>query len=572
MNITEFFSETKTHFKESPLRIKFSSNADILHPEFKEHLEKIDQDLKIIGENLNQPVKIVVMGEVKAGKSTFINAICGADISPMNVLEATAAITELHFSARESAQILMENGEEIVGSPSEIRDVLISNHKNQEFFENCKLVKIGTPLSGLCDVQVVDTPGLATVTEKNAQRSLSYVQNADVVLWVLNANQLGQTDVEDSIKEVAKLGKPVLAVINRIDEVQGDLTRLESYVKRTLGIYVKDIFLLSAYKAFKGKVEGNIDLIRESGFNELMGYIISNIERKADKVHLDSIKESIEALKRKDHKIHSEYLSHIEFTMDEIRKNTELINYYGNNILKKIEDDLNVWNGAELLNEEMEYLISIKSDDKLFNQKMEEFFSPQYLESVIYTKYNAVMDILIGDWDKSMSIIHDNIHKDFDIHLQKTQLIYADEQNSSKAEVKEGAKQGAVLGFSGATALAVYSAGIGPYAAAITFGTAFAAILPPVLIASVVVGLVAKFISGNHKKKNAEVLLRDNCEKVKKNIYNNVLPALFSKVETENNNIIAALKSSFTKSQYKNFTETDINELGIALRKYLGSK
>ncbi|HET7560656.1 MAG TPA: dynamin family protein, partial [Limnochordia bacterium] len=44
---------------------------------------------------LDDTLTIAVMGEVKAGKSTLINALVGRAVAPTNVLEATAAVMEI---------------------------------------------------------------------------------------------------------------------------------------------------------------------------------------------------------------------------------------------------------------------------------------------------------------------------------------------------------------------------------------------------------------------------------------------------------------------------------------------
>ena len=63
-----------------------------------------------------------------------------------------------------------------------------------------------------------------------------------MVIWVFNGNYLGQSDVNDRVRQVAQMGKPIVAVINRIDQVDGDPQDLVDYLDDSMGIYLEEIF------------------------------------------------------------------------------------------------------------------------------------------------------------------------------------------------------------------------------------------------------------------------------------------------------------------------------------------
>src|SRR5690606_1120955 len=131
----------------------------------------------------------------------------------------------------------------------EIHDLLLSQRNNREFVRRCAEVVVGLPIPALARWNLVDTPGLATVTEEAAERTRRHLAQVDVVFWVFNANHLGQMDVAEELAEVARLGKPVVAVINRCDEVDADPDRLVHYVRMHFAEYVQDVFAVSAQKA-----------------------------------------------------------------------------------------------------------------------------------------------------------------------------------------------------------------------------------------------------------------------------------------------------------------------------------
>lgn len=70
------------------------------------HLEKRVDALK------NGKFTLAVAGEVKAGKSTFINALLGAEILPSDVLQASSAIVEIFKSERSVLKVKFSDGHE----------------------------------------------------------------------------------------------------------------------------------------------------------------------------------------------------------------------------------------------------------------------------------------------------------------------------------------------------------------------------------------------------------------------------------------------------------------------------
>ena len=87
-------------------------------------LQEINADLELLAAKLEQPLRIALIGEVKAGKSTLINAFAGGQVSPTNVTESTACIMQIGYAGTEEAAIVYSNGKEQMGTPGEIYAVL----------------------------------------------------------------------------------------------------------------------------------------------------------------------------------------------------------------------------------------------------------------------------------------------------------------------------------------------------------------------------------------------------------------------------------------------------------------
>src|SRR5262245_22031884 len=96
--------------------------------------EETLRNLQSLGTNLNQPFLFVVVGEVKAGKSSLLNALFGRDFCKVDVLPATDRI------------YVFKNGETEY-------DVQLSEH----------LAERHRPIDFLRDFNIVDSPGTNTI-------------------------------------------------------------------------------------------------------------------------------------------------------------------------------------------------------------------------------------------------------------------------------------------------------------------------------------------------------------------------------------------------------------------------
>ena len=123
--------------EDSPIRNKANTNLKFeeSYKEDTDNLKKIESEMDIIYNKINSSLKVVLMGEVKAGKSTIINSIVGEEVSYVDVVEATASIIEIEYGFKEQAVIERFDGENITGSIEEINSILAQNINDQDFFK-----------------------------------------------------------------------------------------------------------------------------------------------------------------------------------------------------------------------------------------------------------------------------------------------------------------------------------------------------------------------------------------------------------------------------------------------------
>ena len=487
-----------------------TDDSPLLPDEGAPEIRQIKEELTLLLGKLKQPLRIAVIGEVKSGKSTLLNAFAGGQIAPTNVTEATACLMVAEYSEDRSGEIRYRNGASKKGTVEEIYQILKANENDQNFFKDVDHVKIMTPLSGLRDVTIVDTPGLATITGQNAQVTQEHFQHIDVVLWVLNANYLGQSDINDEIRTVAKMGKPIIAVVNRIDEIDGNVDDLIEYVDDNLGIYLKTVKPLSGKNAYDAILRGDAAGRRDSGFDALFTYIMENIERHSDDVKLDSIVRSAQTLEKKLDFIHLESEKNAGLlisTYDDLESN--ILNAK-NNVYNQAVSDASYWvnntflaDASRMLHDKIDSAgVFSSGSDSAIQDEIGRVVSNS-AESELKAYLATLQQKVLREWEQELETVNKRTLEAF----QQASLIRAEDYDRIVGPATSTASEGygeitdtvITAGAIGGT-LAVYAATLGPGAAYVTIGSALGAFLPPVLVAGAVVGGVRKYIRSKQTK------------------------------------------------------------------------
>jgi len=186
-------------------------------------------------------VRALVLGEIKQGKSTLINALLGRDALPMGVTPTTGATVVVRASDVQGTFLIAPDGTRV-------------HIDKDEFTRRAKGPAEGTAPSpgqlelGVDDaalprgLELVDTPGINDIAAYRAAISRGELPRADILVLVLDATQLlNRTELaflRDALAAVGGLqdsGARLLLVVNRIDLVgEDDRPKLREYLAREL--------------------------------------------------------------------------------------------------------------------------------------------------------------------------------------------------------------------------------------------------------------------------------------------------------------------------------------------------
>ena len=266
-------------------------------------LEEEIEDLNIASKNLRLGVfRLLVLGDMKRGKSTFVNALIGDNLLPSDVNPCTGVLTVLRYGPLKKVTIYFKNNKrpEQLGfqefkqqytiDPDEAKRL---EKENQPAFPDVDYAVVEYPLPLLENgIEIVDTPGLND-TEARNELSLGYIHNCHAILFILRASQpltLGERRYLDNY--IKNRGLTVFFLINAWDEIRKEMldpdnlealqeaenkvrqvfqTNLSDYCQvEGSNLYEERVFEVSSLKALRLRLKNPVDPLEKTGFPKFM--------------------------------------------------------------------------------------------------------------------------------------------------------------------------------------------------------------------------------------------------------------------------------------------------------------
>ncbi|MCH9683800.1 MAG: dynamin family protein [Deltaproteobacteria bacterium] len=183
-------------------------------------------------------VRAVVLGEIKQGKSTLINAILGDDALPTGVTPTTGAVATVRVGDEPGTFLCHDDRRESLAA--ERFAALATGREPPPDNATIELVVGAGALPPT--LEVIDTPGMNDMERVRGAISRGELPRADVLVLVLDATQLlNRTEMaflRDAVAAVGGLagsGARLLLAVNRIDLVApSDRPLLVDYLRREL--------------------------------------------------------------------------------------------------------------------------------------------------------------------------------------------------------------------------------------------------------------------------------------------------------------------------------------------------
>lgn len=197
-------------------------------------------------------IDVAILGQFKAGKSSFINSLIGKDVLPVGVIPVTTVIGRLSYGPQEKVVITYFDGKTSEIPLDEI-DEYVSELKNQANQKNVEVVDIELPsLIEYRGLRFVDTPGLGSVFKYNTEISEDWLPEVGCAIVAISSDRpLSENDL-NLIRELMDYTPRVVILLSKADLLSEDQQhQVVKFFKETLKREFNKDFQILVYSTVK---------------------------------------------------------------------------------------------------------------------------------------------------------------------------------------------------------------------------------------------------------------------------------------------------------------------------------
>lgn len=230
---------------------------------------------------MERPLRVAVVGEFNAGKSTFLNALLGADVAPTGILPTTATLHWLAWAPDRFARVVLRSGGDRLVVADRLKETL-----KELGPASVDRVLLYAPLERLRRIEVIDTPGFNAPDPDHAARARRAFDEAHVVLWLLDAVGPLKESERRILADVAELGLPLQILVNKRDRLApGALGAVLDHVNAGLAgaglVTIEPPVALSARRALEAILAG-VAPPEETGWAEVEALLERSIVGRSE--------------------------------------------------------------------------------------------------------------------------------------------------------------------------------------------------------------------------------------------------------------------------------------------------
>lgn len=248
--------------------------------------DELSEQLHTLAEAIEQDkLKVVVLGDFKAGKSTLLNRLfIRKDMLPTDHLEATAVPTHLsRGSMGMNTWMRNPDGEEVLVnerisfSDADVAATVTASSEEERARKAQQYSRVSITMPGILpdNIILVDTPGLNTTNTAIYTGTLAEARTADAILYVVRAKQLSSRE-QSLITDLAggqMLKVPVHIVLTHDSAAnvsQAQLQNISQSIRAQLKLCKVDcgvsVFSLDGSPAVSSSVAERINTSFDDGF------------------------------------------------------------------------------------------------------------------------------------------------------------------------------------------------------------------------------------------------------------------------------------------------------------------
>ena len=169
--------------------------------------------------------QVLVVGEAKRGKSTFVNALIGRNILPTDVDIATSQVFRVCAAEHEAYRLRLEDDSQQTITAADLprygSQVVADAEGVPRLDQLIRWIEVDVPVRFLpANVRILDTPGLrrAPVCGPRSRSRIRFVPHADAVLFVLDSQApIGEPEIQ-FVAKLLDVTSSIFFIQTKIDQ------------------------------------------------------------------------------------------------------------------------------------------------------------------------------------------------------------------------------------------------------------------------------------------------------------------------------------------------------------------
>ena len=194
-----------------------------VEPVLQQHHKEteVENIKKILADVLSNNISILVCGEFKRGKSSFINAFLNEDLCPIDDGIATSVVSIIKYGPERKVTRFFT-----APSSKDLQQEVISFDSIEKYakgssleIDNTMMLVIEVPSSKLENgLTLIDTPGVGGLDSRHLYLTLYVLPKADIVFFMMDAGEpLSSTELNFYKDKIVEYSKKNVVIFNKAD-------------------------------------------------------------------------------------------------------------------------------------------------------------------------------------------------------------------------------------------------------------------------------------------------------------------------------------------------------------------
>ncbi len=234
-----------------------------------------------------EPLAVAVVGQFSSGKSSFLNALLGADVLPTGLVPVTAKPTYIKYAPTAMLKALYNDGREEYLPLCELGGFV----DQRRAMKDVRNLVIYAPNELLKKVSFIDTPGLNSRSDADTKETLNILKIAGALVWISLADNAARKSELDELALIPPALRGLsVCLLNQKDKLsKEELARVLEHARTTYGEFFAQTLAVSAkierdgQKASDNNSNLNMaQIARDSGFDGVFAFLDEIAGKKQD--------------------------------------------------------------------------------------------------------------------------------------------------------------------------------------------------------------------------------------------------------------------------------------------------